>query len=148
MTPDDLELFLLFMGEDTVNHFLNLDDRRFAMTMHKGRDIKMFSRMLQQLRCDDGCALAKHITEHDIQLKVTNSRAFLGTIFLPGHIGRQFDSVPAEIPKLTNVFGRNEAAANKIMLKQIELCVFFVVFPSIDCFYELWIVDYHMTGFL
>lgn len=84
---DDFELLGLLMGIDAVNRFLNLGNGRFAASMHKGSHVKRLSRTLQQLRCDGGCVLAEHITEHVIKLKVGYSQAVLGAVFLSGHVG-------------------------------------------------------------
>lgn len=83
VAADDFEFLYLFVGKDAVNRFLNLGNGRFAMSMHKGSHVKRLSRMLQQLRCDGGCALAEHITEHVIKLEAGNSETILGAIFSP-----------------------------------------------------------------
>lgn len=54
MAADNLEFFRLFMGEDAVNSFLDFGSRRFTAVINKGRDIKRFTRMFQQLCCDCG----------------------------------------------------------------------------------------------
>lgn len=100
VAADDFKFLCLFIGEDVVNSFLNLEDRRFAAAMHEGSHIKRLSRMLQQLRCDGGCTFAEHITEHVIKLEVGNIEAILGAVFLSRHEGREFDPVAAEVSKL------------------------------------------------
>lgn len=116
--------------------------------MHKGSHIKRFSGMLQQLRCDGGCALAEHITEHVIKLEVGNGETILGPVFLSGHVGREFDPVAAKVSKLPNVLWRNEAAANEVVLEQVgdPLRVLLIGFLTLDSFDKFWMADYHMAG--
>lgn len=80
VAADNFEFLSLFVDKDTVNCFLDLRNRRFAASMHKGSHIKRLSGMIQQLCCDGGCALAEHITEHVIKLEVGNGKAVLGTV--------------------------------------------------------------------
>jgi len=73
-----------------------------------------------------------------------------------GSIGSDADLIFSDIAdvvkntKLAALFGWDEAAANKIMLKQIgdPLHVFLIGFLSFGRFDEFRMADYHMTGFL
>ena len=106
--------------------------------------------MLQQLSCDGGCALTEHITEHVIKLEVGNGQTILGAVLLSGHVRREFDPVPTEIPKLPNVLRWNETAANEVMLEQVgdPLSIFLVGFLSFDGLNEFGMANHHVAGIL
>lgn len=101
--------------------------------------------MLQQLCRDGGCALAEHV----IKFEAGNSKTILGAFLLSGHAGREFDPGTAEIPELSDIPWRNEAAANEIMLEHVSDSLSFLsVFFSWITLTNFWMADDYMAGIL
>ena len=116
---DDLELFRLPGREGTIYSLLNFLRGSLAAPVKERRDIKGFTRMLQQLTDNGGRALAEHVTEHVIQFEVGDRETVLGTVLLSRGIPDELLIVAAQVTQLTNILRRDKAAANQVVLEKV-----------------------------
>ena len=102
------ELDSLFGRDGAVNGSLNLFDRSFTPAVHKRCHVKNFPRVLQNVFRDGTGRFSEDIRKDIIQLKVGYGKTVMGTVLLAGdHVGK-FETVSYQIPKLSDISGRNK----------------------------------------
>ena len=143
MLADDLELFRLPGREGTIYGPLNFLRGSLTAFVEERRDIKGFTRMLQQLTDDGGRALNEHTTEHVIQFEVGDCEAVMGTVLLSRGIPDEFLIVAAQVTQLTNILRRDKAAANQVVLEKVgdPHGIFLIRLLAFDGFDELGMRD-------
>ena len=145
---DDFEFCGLKGIEGTIYGGLNLVNGGPASAVDKRRDVKLFAGMIQHVADDSGRTLAEYVTKHAIELEVGNGETILGTVFLAGGAGSQFDPITAKVAQLANVFGWDETARDKVMLEQVgnPLRVLLIGLFAFDSFDELGMANHHVAG--
>ena len=140
---DNLELFSLPRREGAVYSFQDFLGRSLAAFIHHGRDVEVLARMLQQLTDDGGRALSEHVTEHVIQFEVGNSEAVLDAILFSSGNPDELLVVTAQVPQLTDILRRDEAAAYQIVFEKVSdpHGVLLVRFLALDGFDEFRMSD-------
>jgi len=85
-----------------------------AALVYKGRDIKEFVRMIEDVFGNGSGRLAEHIGEHIIQLEIGDGQTVLGAVLLPGQAVGEFSAVAHQVAKLTDVRRRDKAGLDHV----------------------------------
>lgn len=96
----------------------------------------LFGWIIEQTRSDCGRGFAKDIRKNIVQLNIGNSQTVLRTVLLTSGNVCKLPTVAHQIPKLANIRGRDKAAGNKVVLKDVRnpLCILLVGFLAANCF--------------
>mgnify|MGYP001116811406 FL=1 len=93
--------------------------------------------MLQQIRHDFSCCLAKRIRKNTGNADIGNGHTVLDAILLGRLHADQLETVSGKFPKLTKIFWRNKGTSDKIKFVEVGnpfriLFVRFLAFNGLD----------------
>ena len=93
--------------------------------------------MLQQIRHDFSCCLAKRIRKNTGNADIGNGHTVLDAILLGRLHADQLETVSGKFPKLTKIFWRNKGTSDKIKFVEVSnpfriLFVRFLAFNGFD----------------
>ena len=104
--------------------------------------------MQQELLSDSGSAFAENVGKDIIQLDIGNSETVQGAVFLADREACQFEAVTHKIAQLPDGKGRDKAAGNEVVLKDVgdPLSVPSIGFLAAESLDVFGMSENHFTG--